>query len=95
METMRTEPESLGFVEAASDKLWENSKSLMEMPSSPAQDVYEVRPRKDRDGFDLISNRSPARADLVCRTGRSSEGSFLCEVSLSLAIAPRNRSRIQ
>jgi hypothetical protein len=57
METMRTEPDSLGFVEAASDKLWENSKSRIEMPSFPAQDVYEVRPRKDRDGFDLISNR--------------------------------------
>jgi hypothetical protein len=23
----------------------------------PAQDVYEIRPRKDRDGFDLISDR--------------------------------------
>jgi hypothetical protein len=56
MEMMRTEADSLGCVEAASDKLWGNSKSRMEMPSFAAQDVYEVRPRKDRDGFDLISN---------------------------------------
>jgi hypothetical protein len=24
---------------------------------TPAQDVYEIRPHKDRDGFDLISDR--------------------------------------
>jgi hypothetical protein len=29
----------------------------MEMSSTPAQDVYEIRPRRDRDGFDLISDR--------------------------------------
>ena len=29
----------------------------MEMSSTPAQDVYEIRPRKDRNGFDLISDR--------------------------------------
>ncbi|HEU0274415.1 MAG TPA: hypothetical protein VFQ83_07815 [Candidatus Udaeobacter sp.] len=29
----------------------------MEMSSFPAQDIYEVRPRKDRDGYDLISKR--------------------------------------
>ncbi len=27
------------------------------MSSTPAQDVYEIRPRKERDGFDLISDR--------------------------------------
>jgi hypothetical protein len=27
------------------------------MSSTPAQDVYEIRPHKDRDGFDLISDR--------------------------------------
>jgi hypothetical protein len=41
MEAMRTEQNSLGLLEAA----------------TPAQDVYEIRPRKDRDGFDLISDR--------------------------------------
>jgi hypothetical protein len=25
--------------------------------AAPAQDVYEVRPRKDQDGYDLISDR--------------------------------------
>jgi hypothetical protein len=27
----------------------------MEMSATPAQDVYEIRPRKDPDGFDLIT----------------------------------------
>ncbi len=27
------------------------------MCATPAQDVYEIRPRKDRDGFDLIGDR--------------------------------------
>jgi hypothetical protein len=27
------------------------------MSATPAQDVYEIRPRKDRDGFDLTSDR--------------------------------------
>jgi hypothetical protein len=26
-------------------------------PQPPPQDVYEIRPRNDRDGFDLISDR--------------------------------------
>jgi hypothetical protein len=34
-----------------------DANSRMEMSSTPAQDVYEIRPRKDRDGFDLISDR--------------------------------------
>jgi hypothetical protein len=29
----------------------------MEMSATPAQDVYEIRPHKGRDGFDLISDR--------------------------------------
>jgi len=27
------------------------------MSATLAQDLYEIRPRKDRDGFDLISDR--------------------------------------
>lgn len=41
MEAMRTEQNSLGLVEGP----------------TPLLDVYEIRPRKDRDGFDLISDR--------------------------------------
>jgi hypothetical protein len=41
MKAMRTEQNSLGLLDAA----------------TPAQEVYEIRPRKDRDGFDLISDR--------------------------------------
>jgi hypothetical protein len=57
METVRTEQNSLRSVETPSGKLWGDANSRMEMSSTPAQDVYEIRPRKDRDGFDLISDR--------------------------------------
>jgi hypothetical protein len=35
----------------------QDANSRMEMSSTPAQDVYEIRPRQDRNGFDLISDR--------------------------------------
>ena len=35
----------------------QDANSRNEMSSTPAQDVYEIRPRNDRDGFDLISDR--------------------------------------
>ena len=57
METVRTEQNSLGPVEASSDRLLGGENSQTEMSSTPAQDVYEIRPRKDRNGFDLISDR--------------------------------------
>ena len=57
VEAMRTEQNSLGLLGALSDKLWGNANSRMEMSATPAQDVYEIRPRKNRDGFDLISDR--------------------------------------
>ena len=57
METMRTEQNSLGSAEAPSDKLLGDANSRMEMSSTSAQDVYEIRPRQDRNGFDLISDR--------------------------------------
>ena len=57
MEPMRTEQDKLGSFEAESDKLWTYANSPMEMSSTPAQDVYEIRPRRNRDGFDLISDR--------------------------------------
>jgi hypothetical protein len=67
MEAMRTEQNSRGLVEAALDKLWGKTNSRMEMPSTPAQDVYEIRPRKDRNGFDLISDR--LRRGPICYAG--------------------------
>ena len=54
---MRTEQNRVGLVEAPLDKLLVDANSRMEMSSTPAQDVYEIRPRKERDGFDLISDR--------------------------------------
>jgi hypothetical protein len=57
MEGMRMELDSCGLVDAPSDTLWENANCRMEVSPVPARDVYEVRPRKDRDGFDLISER--------------------------------------
>ena len=40
MKAMRTERNSLGLVEASSDKLLGDANSRMEMSSTPAQDVY-------------------------------------------------------
>jgi len=57
MKAIRTEQNSVGLVEAPSDKLSDHANSRMEISSTPAQDVYEIRPRKERDGFDLISDR--------------------------------------
>jgi hypothetical protein len=57
MEATRTEQNNLGLLEALSDKLLGNANGRMEMSATPAQDVYEIRPRKNRDGFDLISDR--------------------------------------
>ncbi len=57
MEAMRTEQNSLGFLEAPSDKRFGDPNSWVEMSATPAQGVYEIRPRKERDGFDLISDR--------------------------------------
>jgi hypothetical protein len=57
MEAMRTEQNSQGLIEAPSDKLLRDANSRMEMSATSCQDFYEIRPRKDRDGFDLISDR--------------------------------------
>jgi hypothetical protein len=57
MEAIPTEQNSLGFVEAPLDELLADANSRMEMSSTPAQDVYEIRPRQNRDGFDLMSDR--------------------------------------
>jgi hypothetical protein len=57
VEGMRTEQNSVGLLKAVSDKLFGDTNSRMKMSATPAQDVYEIRPRKDRDGFDLISDR--------------------------------------
>jgi hypothetical protein len=57
MEAKCIEQDSLGLGEAPSNKLWGHAKSRMEMSSAAAQDVYEIRPRKDREGYDLISDR--------------------------------------
>jgi hypothetical protein len=50
---VRSEQNSFGLVEVPSDKFW-GAQTVGKRP--PAQDVYEVRPRKERDGFDLVSD---------------------------------------
>jgi len=57
MEAMRIEQNSLGLLDAPSDKLSADANRRMEMSANPGLDVYEIRPRKDWDGFDLISDR--------------------------------------
>jgi hypothetical protein len=54
---VRSEEKGRGVLEALTDKLWGNANSRMEVSPTPAQDVYEIRPREERDGFDLIVDR--------------------------------------
>ena len=57
MRANRTEQYNPGLVEVISRKLLGGHKRLNgNVPTAP-QDIYEVRPRKDGDGFDLISNQ--------------------------------------
>ena len=55
METVRTK-QNRHWVGRAIRQAFGGRNSRMEMSSTPAQDVYEIRPRKDWDGFDLISD---------------------------------------
>ena len=90
---VRPEEKGRGVLEALTDKLWGNANSRMEMSATPAQDVYEIRPREERDGFDLISDRlrfGPiwyAGLDAVRLRGR------VREVLLSLSLAPDDHPR--
>ena len=54
---VRSKQKGRGVLEALTDKLWGNANSRMEMSATPPQDVYEIHPREERDGFDLIGNR--------------------------------------
>ena len=56
VEATRTEQNSLGLIEAIR-QAFGGANNRMEMSAIPVQDVYEIRPREDRDGFDLISDR--------------------------------------
>jgi hypothetical protein len=49
-----TTQKSLGLTEALLGKLRKGVSSRM--VDAPAADLYEIRPRKDRDGFDLTSD---------------------------------------
>src|SRR5882724_4901688 len=56
LEATPTEQNSLGLIEAIR-QAFGGANNRMEMSATPAQDVYEIRPREDRDGFDLIGDR--------------------------------------
>ena len=84
---------SLGLLEALSDKLWGNANSRMEMSATPAQDVYEIRPRKDRDGFDLIGDR--LRFGPIWYAGPTQSATRSRTRSmLSLSLAPADHPRV-
>jgi hypothetical protein len=55
MKAKHSDQDRLGLVEVISDKLLGEANSRMVF--ARAQDVYEIRPRKNGDGFDLISDR--------------------------------------
>jgi hypothetical protein len=56
VEATRTEQNRLGLLEAIR-QAFGAANNRMETSVTPAQDVYEIRPREDRDGFDLIGDR--------------------------------------
>jgi hypothetical protein len=53
---VRSKQKGRSVLEALTGKLWGNANSRMEMSANPTQDVYEIRPREERDGFDLIGD---------------------------------------
>jgi hypothetical protein len=57
MRANRTEQYNPGLVEFISRKLLRGHKQPDGNVQTAAQDIYEVRPRKDGDGFDLIGNQ--------------------------------------
>jgi hypothetical protein len=56
MEATRTQREGFGLPSVQSNKVWGDATSQMEISSTGVQDVYEIRPCKDREGFDLVSD---------------------------------------
>ena len=50
-----SEQNSISLIEVRPDKLRRGAKGRM--ADAPTLEVYEVRPREDGDGFDLISDR--------------------------------------
>jgi len=56
MEAMGTRQEGFGWVDVPLRKRWGDAKSQMEMSSTAVEDVYEIRPCKEREGFDLVSD---------------------------------------
>jgi hypothetical protein len=55
-EAMRTKQGSLGLAGGRLDKL-RDGDSRMEMSPTTQEDIYEIHPRTDREGFDLVSDR--------------------------------------
>jgi len=55
MKAMPTEQSGLGLIGTPSDEILGKARDPMEMSSTLAQDVYEIHPRKGRDGFDRLA----------------------------------------
>ena len=56
VEATHTEQNSLGLLEAIR-QVFGGANNRMDMSATSARDLYEIRPRVNRDGFDLISDR--------------------------------------
>ena len=57
MKVVRTQQSGVGLIETSTPKNFATATSRMEVSSTPAQDVYEIRPRSGGDGFNLNSDR--------------------------------------
>ena len=82
------------LLETRSDKLFGDGNSRMEMSATPGQDVYEIRPRKDRDGFDLISDRLRYGPTWYTGPRCSPPRSRVREVPFSVSLAPGDHPRV-
>ena len=94
MKAMPTEQSGLGLVGTPSDEILGKARDPMEMSSTLAQDVYEIHPRKGRDGFDRLAIASGGDQS-VCRTRRSSQRGRVREVSLSFSLTLGDHPRVQ
>jgi hypothetical protein len=93
MKAKHSDQDRLELVEVVSDKFWGDATSRMR-PACPQDDVYEIRPRKDGDGFGSHQRSAPTRPNLVCRTRRSPQRRRVCELPLAVALAQRNHPRV-
>ena len=62
------------------------------MSATPAQDVYEIRPREERDGFDLIGDR--LQDGPIWYAGPDAVRRAVAYTNVPLSLAPDDHPRV-